>query len=600
MAQDLFRVGLGIADDNIEYLSGAGAPLGTSGSTFNAPIGSHFTNNSNGDVYIKKTNNGTSDDWQMLASGGNLTGISTEVNAIETAAGLNADGTFKAHVGSNYIDAATTMFAVDAALDAQLYTTTTGLASEVTARTAADTSIRADFAAADTTEAGIRAAADTALQTEVDAIEAGAGLETNGTYVTPVGTNYLSTATSLKGADSLLDAAIKAAVDTQAATDAAQDVVIASKVSKAGDTMSGNLNMNSNEVIGLPSIPSGATAAVSKSYLDSVITGLTWKAPVNTIGATNPATAAIGDRFLNTTDNKIYTATAVNTWDGGVVPVDGWAVFDSSTETGYVFSGTTWVQFTGGGQIVAGMGLSKTGNQLDVNLGAGIAQLPTDEVGVDVLTTGGLFTTVDGTTSSTDTSAQLAVKLDGTSITSGVNGVKVSDTITTALSNATTGLAQEIINRTNADATITTNYQAADATITTNYQAADATLQTNINALAAEVAVTGSASAVTALTVVDGTALVDSIEVAKWIVSVVGTGANANKKLVAEVLATHDGTPTADATAADFTVYAKLKFGNITGLTFDVILSGTGVAQTMQLAVSSTMQVNVKSIRTSL
>lgn len=48
-----------------------------------------------------------------------------------------------------------------------------------------------------------------AMQTEMDSIETGAGLEANGSYVAPVGVQYLSSATSLKDADIKLDAEIK-------------------------------------------------------------------------------------------------------------------------------------------------------------------------------------------------------------------------------------------------------------------------------------------------------------------------------------------------------------------------------------------------------
>ena len=44
---------------------------------------------------------------------------------------------------------------------------------------------------------------------ELDAIEAGAGLEDDGTYALNTGSNYIDTATTLKGADDLLDAQIK-------------------------------------------------------------------------------------------------------------------------------------------------------------------------------------------------------------------------------------------------------------------------------------------------------------------------------------------------------------------------------------------------------
>jgi len=45
-------------------------------------------------------------------------------------------------------------------------------------------------------------------QAEMDATQSGAGLNANGTYTTDLSTNYLSTSTSLKQADGLLDSAI--------------------------------------------------------------------------------------------------------------------------------------------------------------------------------------------------------------------------------------------------------------------------------------------------------------------------------------------------------------------------------------------------------
>jgi hypothetical protein len=53
----------------------------------------------------------------------------------------------------------------------------------------------------------------TNIQNELDAAELGAGLNANGTYTAPVGTNYLTGATSLKNADVLLDAQIKTNAD---------------------------------------------------------------------------------------------------------------------------------------------------------------------------------------------------------------------------------------------------------------------------------------------------------------------------------------------------------------------------------------------------
>ena len=57
------------------------------------------------------------------------------------------------------------------------------------------------------------------LQTELDTTQAGAGLETNGTYKAKGDANYISDATSLKSADEALDAALKAEKEARIAKD---------------------------------------------------------------------------------------------------------------------------------------------------------------------------------------------------------------------------------------------------------------------------------------------------------------------------------------------------------------------------------------------
>lgn len=86
---------------------------------------------------------------------------------------------------------------------------TTGLldaiAAEKSARESADSSLQSQI---------------TGFQSEMDATQAGAGLSASGSYVAPVSSNYLSAATSLKDADSKLDAAIKVVAD-----DVAQEIL---------------------------------------------------------------------------------------------------------------------------------------------------------------------------------------------------------------------------------------------------------------------------------------------------------------------------------------------------------------------------------------
>ena len=184
-------------------------------------------------------------------------------------------------------------------------------------------------------------------------------------------------------------------------------LVDATYVNVSGDTMTGNLNMGGAFTVTGLAAPTGAGDAATKAYVDNAVVGLTWEAPVNSIVTSLPATATTGDRVYNSTDNKIYTATATNTWDAGETLVEGAAFFDKSDETGYVGDGTGAVQFTGGGQLTAGVGLKKTGNVLDINLGAGIAELPSDEVGLDIETGKAVQLT------SSATGGQLTFVLDG-------------------------------------------------------------------------------------------------------------------------------------------------------------------------------------------
>lgn len=57
-----------------------------------------------------------------------------------------------------------------------------------------------------------------------------------------------------------------------------------------------------------------------------------------------------------------------------------------------------WVQFSGPGSTVAGTGLYYSGNTLHIGLGAGITELPGDEVGIDLYdaTTGAIILTTNG------------------------------------------------------------------------------------------------------------------------------------------------------------------------------------------------------------
>lgn len=101
--------------------------------------------------------------------------------------------------------------------------------AEQSARESADSTLQDNIddevsarQAAITGEENARMAADSALQSELDATQTGAGLGVDGGYTAPVGSTHLGSATSLKDADSKLDAAIVA--ETNARTTAVSNL----------------------------------------------------------------------------------------------------------------------------------------------------------------------------------------------------------------------------------------------------------------------------------------------------------------------------------------------------------------------------------------
>ncbi|BDR26173.1 hypothetical protein RVBP17_2160 [Pseudomonas phage sp. 30-3] len=178
-------------------------------------------------------------DTAVSSASSNITALQTEVNAIETSVGLNTDGTLSAYTGTNYLDSAISIRQATTLLDAQVKTnaddildkadqtevdaieTAVGLGTDGTLAPYTGTnylnsatSIKQATILLDTQ---IKSNEDDialkANQTEVDAIETGAGLNTDGTYTADATTNYITTATSLANADKLLDAQIKINTD---------------------------------------------------------------------------------------------------------------------------------------------------------------------------------------------------------------------------------------------------------------------------------------------------------------------------------------------------------------------------------------------------
>ena len=373
-------------------------------------------------------------------------GVQNELDSTQNGAGLGSSGTYSADSGTNYLTTATSLKNADATLDGQLKTTNDNLSAEITARTNADVTINTAItnlqSELDVTQTGSGLATDgtfsansstnyltaatslkdaderldtalNSLQSEVNATQTGAGLGTNGAYTANSASNYITGATDLTDADDLLDAQIKTTTDS-----------ITTKVSKSGDTMSGNLDMGNNRIISVAN-PTDPTDAANKEYVDSVATGLDVKESVRVATTSNIA--------------SLSSVTSID----GVTLVDGDRVLVKDQSTGsengiytYTLSTTTLAR-----QIIAGAGIQKSGNELFLNFGAGVSELPSDEIGIDVRADGGLMLTADGSTDSVATGANLAIRIDGSSLSTSSNGLKLDSSITTSISDNTTAIA---------------------------------------------------------------------------------------------------------------------------------------------------------------
>lgn len=223
--------------------------------------------------------------------------IKTELDLTQASVGLAADGSLVPFTGTNYLNTASTVVAATAMLDTQLGVVTTGLAAEEAARAAANVSFSNSLQG----EITARTAAVSSIQTELDTTQAGAGLEADGSYAAPTGSNYLNAATSLKDADFILDSAVK---------------TLSAKVDNLSTaTVSGLADQLANEVTRATGVETTLTAAVSaanSAIVSEATRAQTAESALSAQIASLTASVGSGTSALVTElNNGRYTFTAV-------------------------------------------------------------------------------------------------------------------------------------------------------------------------------------------------------------------------------------------------------------------------------------------------
>ena len=556
--------------DEIKYYDGTDVQIvGDTAAlqALSASLDAEVTARTNADTTLQS--NITAEETARIAADATLTSnLADEVTNRQ-----NADTTLQSNINtvqSNLNTEATTRQNADTTLQSNISaeetariaadnTLTSNLNAEITNRTNADTTLQSNISAEETAriaadatltsnlaaEITNRQNADTTLQNNIDTEES-ARIAADATLTSSLDAE----ATARANADSTLQTNIDNEVSARTAA-------VALKVSKSGDSMSGNLAMGGVAKVTGMIAPTDPTDAATKAYVDSLASGLVWRDPIVLINFTGSASAPVaspvkydsyvidvggatgawagfaegdvvqctdeaGPVWTKVTDfvvgqhyviSGITETTPIGIAVGHLtdymtvtndVPGSYAATFDDPVEGNAVFVGDpgaalfgrsytyaastdvptgnpthSWIQFGGPGATGAGVGLYYEGNVLHVNLGAGIAQLPTDEVGIDLYATGGLELVDPGTGLPSNASdAVLAINAADTSITVDGTGIKLSSTLQTAISNNSSNIAAEITNRQNADTTLQNNIDSEE----TARIAADTTLQSNISA----------------------------------------------------------------------------------------------------------------------
>ncbi len=302
--------------------------------------------------------------------------------------------------------------------------------------------------------------------------------------------------------------------------------------------------------------------SASKDYVDAAITGLSWREP-----------ALVHDATLYATVNAAEAAANVgDTVDGITIAADDRILLSNLTagnENVYIVSGST-----GAWTFTEAANLATDGDAVLIQEGTSSDQQWVYD-GTDWVQFGGA-----------SSNAELAFLRDfiGKSAAGSETPTYSSAVVVSQSGNLETAIGE--LDAAIGDRSYTEqNFITDSQTITASLDALDQAIQSN--GLGRTVT-----TGITTATVVD-TVVVDDYQTVKWFVTIFDE-ADTDQKESVEIYATHDGTSGSDATFADFNIASKLKLnGKITGLVYDIVITGTGAAQTMGLQVTSTDTVTV-------